>query len=106
MEEKVRLDEANKLFVLRALHEKARRDRKTRGFCRFGNWLQHEGRDCMVPDDFFSLWVKRFTHTVFKDYVDILYDEGLIEFFDAANREVFFEITEKGRIYLQNGFIA
>ncbi len=106
MEEKVQLDDANKLFVLRALHEKTRRDRRTRGLCRLGNWTQGEGRDFIVPDDFFSPWVKRFTRSVFQDYVDNLYDEGHIAFFDADNADVFFEITEKGRIFLQSGLTA
>jgi hypothetical protein len=103
MDDKMPLDNANKLFVLRALHEKARRDRKTRGVCRFGTSVRREDQEVAVPDPFFSPWAKRFTEPVFMDYVNALDSEGYIAFFDGVNNEVFFEITERGRIFLQNG---
>ena len=103
MVEKVRLDSANKLFVLRAFDEKCRKNSKRNAFCKYGAWQQQDGRQSVAPDAFFAEWVKRFTEPLFRDYVDTLNSEKLIEFAGSENNEVLFRITEKGRTLLKDG---
>jgi hypothetical protein len=105
--EEYAMEDVNRLFILKAMYEKCRHDKRLKGFCRYGHWKSFEGRNSIIPDDYFADWVRRLTRAVFSEYVDTLYDQGLVEFFDASNREVFFEITEKGKAYvLQDGVVA
>jgi hypothetical protein len=98
------LSEANKQFVLRALHEKCRREKKQKGNCLYGSLDFHKGHKDVIPDEFFSAWAQRLSRQGLRQYMDALRDQGLVDFFEAADGKIFFEITEKGRDYmLQHG---
>jgi hypothetical protein len=98
--EKTRNTDAIRYFLLRALNEKCRRDKRLKGFCRFGTWDSVQGKHWMAPDGFFADWVTRLTYAVFKEYIEGLAASGLIEMYHTADNSVFFEITEKGRSLL------
>jgi hypothetical protein len=89
--------DANTGFVLKAMTEKWRRDKRKVGFCKFGSWTHRAGRAQIVPEEFFSDWVRRLTPQGFKDCIDSLAADGFIEVFTGGNIHAFYEVTEKGR---------
>ena len=103
MGEQTKNGQAIRFFLLKALNEKCRRDRRLSGYCRFGTWDNIQGRRCIIPDIFFADWVNRLTYAIFKEYFESLSSEGLIEVIPKSNREVYFEITEKGRSFMLRG---
>jgi hypothetical protein len=97
MSNEPRIAGTNRLFLLKALDEKCRRDMKKKGFCLYG---VHSGTNGFMPDAFFADWVRRLSYESFKKHVDSLSADGLIRLFEAENREVYFEVTERGKQYM------
>ncbi len=87
---------AVRLFVMKTMAEKFKRDTRKNGFCRYGTRGGAETRGEVVPDEFFGEWVKRLSSPGFKEYVDSLSQDGYIEFYDTKATDIFYEITPLG----------
>jgi hypothetical protein len=93
---------ANALFVLKAMVEKWRQDKRRKGFCSIGARVGDIDRGPVIPDRFFADWVERLTLEGFRACVDGLAELGLVQLFAGGAFAAFYEITEKAKRALAN----
>jgi hypothetical protein len=97
--------QANAIFVLKAMMEKWRRDKKRNGFCGINGWAVDKGHGTVVRDRFFADWMTRLTPGGFRQCVEGLAALGLVQLFGDGAFSMFYEITEKAQRVLDNSHL-